>query len=50
MYKKCIFNKHGFNQETSLIWPKFLMYNIAGRGHVTVRDLELIYVRHPDQL
>ncbi len=27
------------------------MYDIAGRGRITVEDtLELIYVRHPDQL
>ncbi len=30
---------------------QFLMYDIAGRGRITVEDtLELIYVRHPDQL
>lgn len=51
MYKRCIFDKTWLEPRNLFNLTQFLMYDIAGRGRITVEDtLELIYVRHPDQL
>lgn len=51
MYKRCIFDKTWLEPRNLFNLTQFLMYDIAGRGRITVEDtLELIYVRHPDHL
>lgn len=51
MYKRCIFDKTGLEPRNLFNLVQFLMYDLAGRGKITVEDtLELIYVRHPEQL
>ena len=51
MYKRCIFDKTGLEPRNLFNLVQFLMYDIAGRGKITVEDtLELIYVRYQDQL
>lgn len=51
MYKRCIFDKTGLEPRNLFNLVQFLMYDLTCRGKITVEDtLELIYVRHPDQL
>ena len=51
MYKRCIFDKTGLEPRNLFNLVQFLMYDLAGRGKITVEDtLELIYVRQPEQL
>lgn len=51
MYKRCIFDKTGLEPRNLFNLVQFLMYDLTWRGKITVEDtLELIYVRHPDQL
>lgn len=51
MYKRCIFDKTGLEPRNLFNLMQFLMYDIQGRGKITVEDtLELIYVRQPEEL
>ena len=51
MYKRCIFDKTWLEPRNLFNLVQFLMYDIAGRNKITVEDtLELIYVRHPEEL
>ena len=51
MYKRCIFDKTGLEPRNLFNLVQFLMFDLACRGKITVEDtLELIYVRHPEEL
>ena len=51
MYKRCIFDKTGLEPRNLFNLVQFLMYDLACRNKITVEDtLELIYVRHPEEL
>lgn len=51
MYKRCLFDKTWLEPRNLFNLVQFLMYDITGRGKITVEDtLELIYVRHPEEL